>query len=144
MRYVVGLSSLSKVRKLFFSVSEGGKGLCFCCAFCPLLEKGILNYIAHPPIIQVFTVYRTRGLRYPAQPDFSDLITQYHSSVPYQISFHTSSTCRYRCRAVRRTLKQPLFPPKVQCLYRYSNSFLEVLARCDPRLTPNNTSNAGL
>ena len=60
--YVVELSSLSMVKKfLFFSLSEGGKGLCFCCVFCPLstgtrVEKGIRDYIAHRPIIQVFTV----------------------------------------------------------------------------------------
>ena len=55
--YVVGLSSLGKVRNfLFFSVSEGGMGLCFCYVFTPFLEKGILDYIAHRPIIQVFSV----------------------------------------------------------------------------------------
>jgi len=37
--YVVGLSSLGKVEK-FFSVSEGGNGLCFCCVFCPLSREG--------------------------------------------------------------------------------------------------------
>jgi len=40
----------------FFSVSEGGKGSCFCCVFAPIPEKGILDSIAHRPIIQVFTV----------------------------------------------------------------------------------------
>jgi len=40
----------------FLSVSEGGKGPCFCCVFAPFPEKGILDFIAHRPIIQVFTV----------------------------------------------------------------------------------------
>jgi len=40
----------------FFSVSEGGKGPCFCCVFAPFPEKGILDFIAHRPIIQVFIV----------------------------------------------------------------------------------------
>jgi len=40
----------------FFSVSAGGKGPCFCYVFAPFPEKGILDFIAHRPIIQVFTV----------------------------------------------------------------------------------------
>jgi len=36
----------------------GGKGAVFCCIFAPFPEKGILDFIAHRPIIQVFTVAR--------------------------------------------------------------------------------------
>ena len=32
--------------------------LCFCCVFAPFPEKGILDFIAHRPIIQVFTVLK--------------------------------------------------------------------------------------
>ena len=57
MCYVVGLSSLSKVKKfLFFSVSAGGKGCVFAVFFAPIPEKGISDFIAHGSIIQVFTV----------------------------------------------------------------------------------------
>ena len=46
--YVVGFSSLSKVKKI----------LCYCCSlfFAPFPEKGVLDYIAHHPSIQVFPV----------------------------------------------------------------------------------------
>jgi len=55
--YVVGLSSPSKVKKFFFfSVPEGGRGRVFAVFFAPFPEKGILDFIAHRPIIQVFTV----------------------------------------------------------------------------------------
>ena len=63
MCYVVGLSSLSKVKNFFSSsVSEGGKGLCFCCVFSPVQEKEILDFIAHGSIIQVFKVALTLAL----------------------------------------------------------------------------------
>ena len=53
MCYVVGLSSPSKVKKfLFFSVSEGERGRVFAVFFAPFPEKGILDFIAHSPIIQ--------------------------------------------------------------------------------------------
>ena len=54
--YVIGHSSPSKVKIFFFSVSEGGEGPCFCCVFAPFPGKGILDFIATRPIIQVFTV----------------------------------------------------------------------------------------
>ena len=61
MRYVVQLSSLSKVKKfLFFSVSAGGKGCVFAVFFAPIPEKGISDFIAHGSIIQVFTVLEPR------------------------------------------------------------------------------------
>jgi len=51
-------SSLSQVKKsgFFFSVLVVGKGPCFCCVFVSFPDKGILDSIAHRPIIQVFTV----------------------------------------------------------------------------------------
>jgi len=55
--YAVGLSSLSvRLRHFsFFSAWEGGKGLCFCCVFCPPFpEKGILDFIPHGLIIGIF------------------------------------------------------------------------------------------
>jgi len=39
----------------FFNLGRG-KGAVFAVLFAPFLEKGILDYIAHRPIIQVFTV----------------------------------------------------------------------------------------
>jgi len=60
--YVVGLSSPSKVnKKIKNSVSEGRKGPCFCCVFAPFPEEGILDFTAHRPIIQVFTVIKWVG-----------------------------------------------------------------------------------
>jgi len=57
--YVVGLSSLSKVKKfLFFFLSQqGGRGCVFAVFFAPIPEKGISDFIAHGSIIQVLTVY---------------------------------------------------------------------------------------
>jgi len=56
--YVVGLSSLSKVKKfLFFYLSrKGERGCVFAVFFSPVPEKEILDFIAHGSIIQVFTV----------------------------------------------------------------------------------------
>ena len=58
MCYVVGLSSLSKVKKfLFFFLSQqGGRGCVFAVFFAPIPEKGISDFIAHGSIIQVHTV----------------------------------------------------------------------------------------
>ena len=58
MCYVVGLSSLSKVKKfLFFFLSrKGERGCVFAVFFSPVPEKEILDFIAHGSIIQVFTV----------------------------------------------------------------------------------------
>ena len=58
MCYVVGLSSLSKVKKfLFFFLSQQGEGGCvFAVFFAPIPEKGISDFIAHGSIIQVLTV----------------------------------------------------------------------------------------
>ena len=53
--HIVGLSSPSKVRKLFYFFLSRRRP-CFCCVFAPFPEKGILDFIAHRPIIQVFTV----------------------------------------------------------------------------------------
>ena len=55
---VVGLSSLSKVKKfLFFFLSrKGERGCVFAVFFSPIPEKEILDFIAHGSIIQVFTV----------------------------------------------------------------------------------------
>ena len=41
--------SLSKVKNFFFSISEGGKGLCFCCVFCPLSREGNSGLHSTPP-----------------------------------------------------------------------------------------------
>jgi len=56
--YVVGLSSLSKVKKLFFCFlsRKGERGCVFAVFFSPVPEKEILDFMAHGPIIQVFTV----------------------------------------------------------------------------------------
>jgi len=56
--YVVGLSSPSLVKNfLFFFLSQrGGRGRVFAVFFAPFPEKGIPDYIAHRPIVQVFTV----------------------------------------------------------------------------------------
>jgi len=56
--YVVGLSSPSMVKKFFFFFlsQRGGMGRVFAVFFAPYPEKGIPDYIAHRPIIQVFTV----------------------------------------------------------------------------------------
>jgi len=55
LRYVVGLSSLSKVMKFwfFFPVSEGGKELCFAVFFLPPSGQGNfgLHTVAHGSII---------------------------------------------------------------------------------------------
>ena len=58
MCYVVGLSSLGKVKKsLFFFLSRKGERVCvFAGFFSPVLEKEILGFIAHGSIIQVFKV----------------------------------------------------------------------------------------
>ena len=58
MCYVVGLSSRSMVNNfLFLFLSRRGeRGCVFAVSFAPSPEKGILDYIAHRPIIQVFTV----------------------------------------------------------------------------------------
>jgi len=56
--YVVGLSSPSEVKKfLFFLSRRGERGRVFAVFFAPFPEKGILDFIAHRPIIQVFTVW---------------------------------------------------------------------------------------
>jgi len=56
--YVVGLSSPGMVKKLlfFFLSRKGGRGRVFAVFFAPFPEKGILDCMAHRPIIQVFTV----------------------------------------------------------------------------------------
>ena len=54
--YVVGLSSLSMVKKKKILSQKGERGCVFAVFFAPFPEKGILDYIAHRPIIQVFTV----------------------------------------------------------------------------------------
>ena len=60
MCYVVGLSTLSKVKKsLFFSVSEVERGCVFAMFFAPIPEKEILNFIVHGLIIRVSTVFKT-------------------------------------------------------------------------------------
>ena len=58
MYYVVGLSSLNKVKKLlfFFLSEQGGGGCVFAVFFAPIPEKGISDFIVHGSIIQVFTV----------------------------------------------------------------------------------------
>jgi len=58
--YVVGLSSPSKVMKFsfFFSVLEWGKGLCFCCVFCPL--SGERNSGLHSTPSNYSSFYGTR------------------------------------------------------------------------------------
>ena len=43
-------------RNLFFLSRRGERGRVFAVFFAPFPEKGILDYIAHHPIIQVFTV----------------------------------------------------------------------------------------
>jgi len=55
--YVVGLSSPSMVKNFFlFLLSQRGeRGRVFAVFFAPFPEKGIPDYIAHRPIIQVFT-----------------------------------------------------------------------------------------
>jgi len=63
-RRLVGLSSLSNVKKFFifiFSLGGGGKGPRFWSVFAPFPEKGILDYIAHRPITQVLTVRDENG-----------------------------------------------------------------------------------
>ena len=58
MAYIIGLSSLSKVKKLLFfflSQQEGG-GCVFAIFFTPNPKKEISNFIAHSSIIQVLTV----------------------------------------------------------------------------------------
>jgi len=59
--YVVGLSSLSKVKKIlfFFLSRKGERGCVFAVFFSPVPEKEILDFIAHGSIIQVFTVRLT-------------------------------------------------------------------------------------
>jgi len=49
------------VKKLlfFFLSRKGERGCAFAVFLAPFPEKGILDYIAHRPIIQVFTVYPT-------------------------------------------------------------------------------------
>ena len=66
MCYVVGLSSLSKVKIfLFFFLSQRGeRGCVFAVFFAPFPEKGILDYIAHRPIIQVFTVWLDNSVQH--------------------------------------------------------------------------------
>ena len=58
--YVVGLSSLSMVKNFFFFFfflsRKGERGCVFGVFFAPFPDKGILDYIAHRPITQVFTV----------------------------------------------------------------------------------------
>ena len=58
LRYVVGLSSLSMVKKLLFSPPsrKGERGCFFARFFAPVPEKEILGFIAHGSIIRVFTV----------------------------------------------------------------------------------------
>ena len=58
MCYVVGLSSLSKVKKpLFLFLSQqGGEGCVFAVFFAPIPEKAIWDFIAQSSVIQVFTV----------------------------------------------------------------------------------------
>jgi len=58
MCYVVGLLSLSKVKKLFFSFYlRMGKGAVLAVFFAPVPEKELLDSIAHGSIIRVFTVF---------------------------------------------------------------------------------------
>ena len=58
--YVVGLSSLSKVKKLlfFFLSRKGERGCVFAVFFAPVPEKEILDFIAHGSIIQVSTILK--------------------------------------------------------------------------------------
>jgi len=58
MSYVVGISSPSKVKKylLFFLSRRGERGHVFAVFFAPFPEKGILDFIAHRLVIQVFAV----------------------------------------------------------------------------------------
>ena len=53
--YVVGLSSLSKVKKFVFLSWKRERGCVFGVFFARFLEKGSLDYIAHRPTIQGFT-----------------------------------------------------------------------------------------
>ena len=80
---------LSVRSRFFFSVSEGGKGLCFCCVFCPLSREGNsgLPHIAHRPIIQIFTVVlmTTPPLSPPAQRPSAK---QIHPLSHYAIFIH--------------------------------------------------------
>jgi len=59
--YAAGLSSLSKVNKFLFFFRRGGRGRVFAVLLAPFPEKGILDCIAHRPIIQVFTVLWLSG-----------------------------------------------------------------------------------
>ena len=57
---------LARSRKLcFFSVLEGGKGPCFCCIPAPLPDKGVLDFITHCPMIQVFYGSQMSGPHHP-------------------------------------------------------------------------------
>ena len=64
--YVVGLSSLAVRPSNFlflFCLGGGERGSVFAVFFAPFPEKGILNHIAHGPIIQVLNLrYSTPGL----------------------------------------------------------------------------------
>ena len=53
--YVVGLSSLSKVKNCFLFLSWKG-GYVFAAFFAPVPEKEVLDFIAHGWIIQVLPV----------------------------------------------------------------------------------------
>ena len=59
----LGFPPLVWSRKFCFFVSEGERGCVFAVFFAPFPEKGILDYIAHRPIIQVFTVQVFSGGR---------------------------------------------------------------------------------
>ena len=49
-------SSVWSTNFCFFLSRKGERGCVFAVFFAPFPEKGILDYIAHRPIIQVFTV----------------------------------------------------------------------------------------
>jgi len=57
--HVVGLSSLSKVKKIlfFFLPRKGERDCVFAVFFASVPEKEILDFIAHGSLIRVFTVY---------------------------------------------------------------------------------------
>ena len=43
-------------RNYIFFLSGGGKGLCFCGVFALCPERGILDFIAHGSVVQVFVI----------------------------------------------------------------------------------------
>ena len=86
MCYVVGLSSLSKVKKfLFFFLSRNGeRGCVFAVFFTPVPEKEILDFIAHGSLTQVSTM-----------PDLNS-----------KVSGHLDTNCYSSWRQIVRILKK--------------------------------------